>query len=71
MAWNMKMTVIPIVVSALGTIPKGLIKGLEELEVRGQGETNQTTASLRLAIILRSVLETLGDLQTLKKTTLK
>ena len=29
MLWNMKVTVIPIVVGALGAIPKGLIKGLE------------------------------------------
>ena len=30
----MKETVIPIVISALGTITKGLVKGLEELEIR-------------------------------------
>ena len=29
--WNMKVTVIPIVVGALGTIPKELVKGLEDL----------------------------------------
>ena len=33
--WNMKMMVIPIVIGALGTIPKGLVKGLEDLEIRG------------------------------------
>ena len=32
---NMKVTVIPIVISALGTIPKGLTKGQEGLEIRG------------------------------------
>ena len=37
--WNMKMTVIPIVIGALRTIPKGLVKGLEDLEIRGQVET--------------------------------
>ena len=31
----MKVTVIPIVISALGTIPKGWIKGLDDLEIRG------------------------------------
>ena len=31
------MTVIPIVIDALGTIPKELVKGLEYLEIRGQG----------------------------------
>ena len=42
--WNMKVTVISIVVSALGTIPKGLVKGFEDLEIRGQEETIQITA---------------------------
>ena len=27
--YNMKMTVIPTVIDILGTIPKGLVKGLE------------------------------------------
>ena len=31
----MKMTVTPIVTDALGTIPKGLGKGLEDLEISG------------------------------------
>ena len=56
--WNVKVTVIPIVVGALGTIPKGLVKGLENLEIRGQLEITQTTALLILASILRRVLET-------------
>ena len=40
--WNMKMTVIPIVICVIGTIPKGFVKGLKDLEVRGQVETIQT-----------------------------
>ena len=32
--WNMKVTIIPIVNSAFGTVTKGLLKGLEDLEVR-------------------------------------
>ena len=35
----MKVTVIPVVIGALGTIPKRLVKGLEDLGVRGQVET--------------------------------
>ena len=31
----MKVTVIPIVVGALGKVTKGLIQGLEDLEIRG------------------------------------
>ena len=64
--WNMKVTIIPIVIGAFGTVTKGLLKGLEDLEVGGQVETIQTTALLRTARILRWVLETWGDLLSLK-----
>ena len=40
----MKVTVIPVVTGTLETIPKGLVKELEELEIRGRTETIQTTA---------------------------
>ena len=56
--WNMKVTIVPIVVGAFGTIPKGLLKGLEDLEVGGRVETIQMTALLRMARILRRILET-------------
>ena len=52
------MTVIPIVIGALGTIPKGLEKGLEDLEIRKQIEIIQMTVLFRLARMLRRVLET-------------
>ena len=42
--WNMKVTIIPIVIGALGTVTKGLLQGLEDLEITGQVETVQTTA---------------------------
>ena len=29
--WNMKVTIIPIVIGAFGTVTKGLLKGLEAL----------------------------------------
>ena len=32
---NMKRTVMPIVIGALGTVTKGLIKRLGDLEIRG------------------------------------
>ena len=54
----MKVTIIPIVVGAFGTVTKGLLKGLEDLEVGGRVETIQRTALLRTARILRRVLET-------------
>ena len=64
--WNMKVTIAPIVIGAFGTITKGLLKGLEDLEVGGRVETIQMTALLRTARILRRVLETWGDLLSLK-----
>ena len=63
---NMKVTFIPIVIGALGTVTKGLIKELEDLEIRGRVENIQTIALLRLARILRRVLETWGYLLSLK-----
>ena len=56
--WNMKVTIVPIVIGALGTVTKGLLKGLEDLEIGGRVETIQTTALLKTARILRRVLET-------------
>ena len=64
--WNMKVTIVPIVIGALGTVTIGLLKGLEDLEVSGRVETIQTTAFLRTARILRRVLETWGDFLSLK-----
>ena len=64
--WNMKVTIVPIVIGALGTITKGLLKGLEDMEFGGRVETTQTTALLKTARIMRWVLETWGDLLSLK-----
>ena len=62
----MKVKIVPIVIGALITITKGLLKGLEDLEFGGRVETIQTTALLRAERILRQVLETWGDLLSLK-----
>ena len=64
--WNMKVTIEPIVIGALGTVTKGLLKGLGDLEVGSRVETIQTTALLTTARILRRVLETWGDFLSLK-----
>ena len=64
--WNMKMTIVPIVIGAFGTITRGLLKSLEELEVGGRVETIQMIALLRTDRILRRVLETWRDLLSLK-----
>ena len=42
----------------LDTVTEGLIKELEDLEITGQMETIQSTVLLRLARLLRRVLET-------------
>ena len=55
----MRVTVIPIVVYALGTFPKGLESGQEELEIGGR-------VLIKSARIQRRVLKTGGDLLSLK-----
>ena len=62
----MKVTIVPVVIGALGTITKGLLKSLGDMEVGGRVETIQTKALLRTAKFLRRVLETWGDLLSLK-----
>ena len=39
--WNIRVMVIPIVIGAYETVPKSLMKRLEELEIRGRTETIQ------------------------------
>ena len=48
------MTIIQIVIGAFDTVTKGLLKGLEDLEVGGRVETIQTKALLRPARIEKS-----------------
>ena len=56
--WSMIVTVIPIVI--------GLVRELEELKIGGRIESIQTTALLRSARILRRVLETWGNLLSIR-----
>ena len=37
--WTMKVTVIPIVIGAFGTVTKRLIKGLKDFEIKERLET--------------------------------
>ena len=64
--WNMKVTVIPIVTGALGTVPKGWLRELIASEIGGRIETIQTAASLRSARQMRRVLKTWRDLLSLR-----
>ena len=60
------VTAIPIVIGALGTVTKRLEMESELLEISERIETFQTKALLRLARIVRKVLETRGDLLSLR-----
>ena len=64
--WSMKLMVISVVIGALCTVIKGLVKGLEDLKIRGGVKTIQAKALLGSAKILRRVLETWKDLLWLK-----
>ena len=64
----MKVMIIPMVIGEFCTVVKGLLKWLEDLEVGGQVEIIQTIALLRMARILRRVLETWGDLLSLNES---
>ena len=54
--WNMKVTIILIVIAAFDTVTKGFVHGVEDLEITGRVKTIQITALLRLARILKRVL---------------
>ena len=64
--WDMTMTVLSIVIGTLGTVTLGLIQELDGLKIAGRAEIIKTIALLRLAIILRRVLDTCGYLLSLK-----
>ena len=44
---NKKVTFIPNVIDAFGTLIKGLIQGLEDLEIKGRVETIQASERVR------------------------
>ena len=56
--WHVKLTIIEIVIGALGTDTKGLLKALEDVEIRGGVETILSTELQSLTRILRRVLGT-------------
>ena len=62
----MKVTIIPIVIGAFSSVIKGLLKGLEDLEVGGRVETIQTITLFRTAKILTIIPDAWGDLLSLK-----
>ena len=64
--WDMKVTIVAILIGAFGTVTKWILKGLDDLEVGGRVETIQTTTLLQTARIPRRVRETWGDFLSLR-----
>ena len=56
---------MPVVVGAIGTIPRGLVKGPEDLEIRGRVETIQITFVIKIG---QNTEKSLGDLRRLTVT---
>ena len=54
------------VICALGTVTKGFVQVLEDLEIMRWVETIQTTALLKSVRILKRIQNTEGDLLSLK-----
>ena len=55
--WKVKTQIIPVVIGALGTIPKTLVQWLEKIGIRTKIGELQKTVLLHSARILRRVLE--------------
>ena len=55
--WNLKTSIVPIVIGALGTIPKSLEKHLNELNANVNISQMQTIGLLKSARITMKVLE--------------
>ena len=55
--WNLKTSLVPIVIGALGTIPKSLEKHLNELNAKVNISQMQTIGLLKSARITMKVLE--------------
>ena len=67
--WNMKVTVLPIVIGILGildTVKKGLMQGLEDLEKKRTRRDHPNYSIVKSARLLRRDLDTWGDLLSLK-----
>ena len=63
---KMTVMVIRIAVGASRNVPEGLERGIEQVEIRGRIETIQTAMLLRTTKLLRRVLESGGDLLSLR-----
>ena len=64
--WNMRMTVIPIVTVAVGTVTKGSVQGLEDLEINKRMSGNHPNYSI--IEISQNTKKSPGDLRRLAVT---
>ena len=55
--WNVKTEIVPVVIGALGSMPKDLKHWLEVLEIKPRINDMQKSVILQSARILRKVLE--------------
>ena len=58
--WNMKMAVMTVIIGELGTIPKTMKSGMEDLKIETRRETIQRTTLISAKIVIR-VLEIWRD----------
>ena len=63
--WNMKVTVVPIVIGAFGTVTKVLLKGLEDLEI---GDRVETISNNSIIENCKNTGKSTGDLRRLAVT---
>ena len=61
--WNMKVTCIPIIIDSLGTVTKGLIQGLKDLEITSGDNPNYCIAEIG-----QNTEKSIGDLRSLAVT---
>ena len=61
----MNVTMMPIVIGALGTVSKGLLQGLEDLEIRGRVESIPNDSIIKIS---QNTEKSPGDLRRLAIT---
>ena len=45
--WNVKVTIVPVIIGAFGTVSKGFLKGLEDLGTGGREELKLMRKTLK------------------------
>jgi hypothetical protein len=55
--WNLKCTIIPVIIGATGTVTKSIRKILEAIPGKHSTDSIQKTAILGTSLIIRKVLQ--------------